>query len=154
MNAQRAKLEAQLLANPRFVLGITGSRDWTGRRSVWVPATAMLRHHRRLAVRNGMCRRGADRLMHEWSERFDDSVVLEIPHPADWDLHGKASGFVRNQEMVDAGMNALMVWANPCPRRTRWCPPGEHPSHGTADCVEKARAAGITIHFSPEGMSW
>lgn len=101
-----------------------------------------------------MCKRGVDHFMHEWSEMFDDSVVLEIPHPADWDLHRKAAGFVRNQEMVDARMDALMVWANPCSKRTRWCPPGEHPSHGTADCVERARVAKVPIHFSPEGMSW
>ena len=154
MNAQRAELEAQLLANPRFVLGVTGSRNWTSRRSVWIPATTMLRHHRRIAVRNGMCRRGVDRFMHEWAEKFDSSVVLEIPHVADWSPDNRAAGFLRNQEMVNAGMDALMAWALPCAKRTRWCPAGEHPSHGTADCVEKAREAGIPIHFSPEGMSW
>lgn len=153
MTAELEDLEAWLAANPPFRLGITGSRDWTSRSSVWVPMNRMLRHHRRLVVRNGKAKKGADRLVSDWTVRFPDHLVLEDPHPADWSL-GNHAGFLRNQEMVDAGMDALMVWANPCRKNGPWCPPGVHPSHGTADCVEKARAAGVTILFSSEGMSW
>jgi hypothetical protein len=154
VKAQDAELAAWLKTNPAFVLGVTGSRGWTRRSSVWVPLTRMLRHHRRLIVRNGKARRGADRHVSDWAERFPDHLVLEDPHPADWGRHGNQAGFLRNQEMVDAGMDALMAWALPCEKKAPWCPPGEHPTHGTFDCVEKARAAGIPIHFSPEGMSW
>lgn len=154
MNAQDAEPEAELSANPRFVLGVTGSSTWVRKATVWLPLNQMLRHHGRLLVRNGKAKRGVDRFVGEWSARFPDHLVLEDPHPADWDLHGKAAGFLRNQEMVDLGMGALMAWALPCRKNSRWCPPGEHPTHGTADCVKKARAAKIPIYFSPEGMSW
>lgn len=154
MNTQDAEPATQLNANPAFVLGVTGSRDWTSRRSVWLPLNQMLWHHRRLIVRNGKARKGVDRLVGEWTERFPDHLVLEDPHPADWGRHGNQAGFLRNQEMVDAGMDALMAWALPCRKNAPWCPPGRHPTHGTFDCVEKARAAGITVYFSPEGMSW
>ena len=53
MNAQVAELEAVLADNPAFVLGVTGSRGWASRRSVWLPLNRMLQHHRRLVVRNG-----------------------------------------------------------------------------------------------------
>lgn len=61
-----------------------------------------------------MCRCGVDCFMYEWFERFDDSVVLEILYLVDWDFYGKVFGFVCNQEMVDVGMNVLMVWVNLC----------------------------------------
>lgn len=154
MNAQDAELAAWLSANPRFVLGVTGSRDWATRSSVWIPLTQMLRHRKRLLVRNGKAKRGVDRHVSDWTARLPDHLVLEDPHPADWGRHGNQAGFLRNQEMVDAGMDALMAWALPCRKNAPWCPTGEHPTHGTADCVDKARAAGIPVYFSPEGMSW
>lgn len=154
VTAQDAELEAWLTANPAFRLGITGSRDWTRRSAVWLPLGAMLRHHRRLLIRNGKAKKGADLLVSQWTARLPDRLAEEDPHPADWDAHGNQAGFLRNQEMVDAGLDALMVWANPCKKNSPWCPRGIHPSHGTADCVEKARAAGVPILFSPEGLNW
>lgn len=155
MNAQEQLTASRLVLNlPYFELIITGSRDWADRRSVWLPLNRMLKHHGRLLIRNGKNRRGADRLVSDWTERFDDSLVLEDPHLPDWDTFGNYAGNLRNQKMVDAGARAVMVWANPCRKNGRWCPKGEHPSHGTADCVKRARAASIQIHFSPSGMSW
>lgn len=154
VTAQYGELEAELKANPAFRLGVSGSRSWTRRSAVWVPLGRMLQHHRRLVIRNGKCRRGADKLVSEWTERFPDHLVLEDPHPANWHAFGNQAGFLRNKRMVNTGLDALMVWANPCRDNSFWCPPGEHPTHGTADCVKAARAAKVTIHFSPEGMSW
>jgi hypothetical protein len=114
----------------------------------------MLTHRRHLIVRNGMLERGVDLFVSEWAKKFEDHIVFEDPHPADWTAHGNQAGPIRNQEMVDAGLDALMVWAKPCRRRKPWCPPGVHPSHGTFDCVKKARAAKVPIHFSPDGLNW
>lgn len=155
MEAQQQLMAVELDPNlSYFELIVTGSRDWLDRRSVWLPLNRLLGHHGRLLVRNGKAKRGVDKHVSDWCERFDDSLVLEDPHPADWDAFGFQAGFRRNQEMVDAGAGAVMAWANPCRKNGRWCPPGMHPSHGTADCVKKGRAAGIPIYFSPEGMSW
>lgn len=154
VTAQDAELEAWLKANPAFRLGVTGSRSFTRRGPVWIPLDRMLQHHRRLIVRNGKCKKGADRLVSDWSERLPDHLVKEAPYRANWQAFGNQAGFLRNQVMVDAGMDALMVWANPCRDNSFWCPPGEHPTHGTADCVKRARAAKIPILFSPEGLSW
>lgn len=154
MNAEHGELETWFDLNPAFRLGVTGSRDWTDRPSVWVPLGRMLTRHRYLIVRNGKAKKGLDPLVSQWAEKFEDHIVFEDPHPADWDTHGHQAGFLRNQEMADAGLDALMAWANPCTRRKPWCPKGEHPSHGTADMVKKARAAGVPVFFSPEGMSW
>lgn len=138
-----------------FVLIITGSRDWTDRRSVWTPLDRLRGQHGRLLIRNGKARKGADALVSEWCEENRRGGVTERPYPADWGgSGGKGAGFVRNGAMVDAGANAVLAWANPCRKNSTWCPPGPHPSHGTADCVRKARTAGIPVHFCPLGMKW
>jgi hypothetical protein len=155
MNAQSQLTAADLNLNvPYFELIGTGSRDWMDRSAVWTPVTRLLKRHGRLLIRNGKNKRGADRHLSDWAARFDDSLVLEVPYLPDWDAYGNYAGNLRNQEMVSAGAQLVMAWANPCRKNGRWCPPGEHPSHGTADCVKRARAAGIHVVFSPEGMSW
>lgn len=65
------------------------------------------------------------RVMHE-----NDARVDYEPHPAHWDLLGKAAGHIRNKEMVDLG--ATLCLAFPTPE-----------SIGTLDCMDQARAAGI-----------
>jgi len=154
VSAQDESLATWFTMNPAFRLGVTGSSTWTSRTSVWVPLNRMLKRHQYLIVRNGKAKRGVDRFVGEWAEKFEDHIVFEDPHPADWTAHGNRAGFIRNQELVDAGLDALMAWAKPCRKKKPWCPPGEHPTHGTFDCVEKARAAKVPIHFSPDGLSW
>lgn len=133
---------------------VTGSRDWRGTASVWVPLTRLLERHGQVTVLNGKCPRGADELASRWVDEYRNEGASEIPFEADWDRHPGQAGFIRNGKMVAAGAHQVLAWANPCSRRRPWCPPGRHPSHGTADCVAKARAAGIPVYFCPQGMSW
>ncbi|MCP9209675.1 SLOG family protein [Streptomyces sp. NEAU-Y11] len=151
--ADRGAEELEALLASTFTLIVTGSRDWRDRRSIWMPLDKLLQGHGRIAVRNGKARKGLDRLVSEWAVARMHDGAIEIPHRADWDAHGWRAGFLRNGEMVDAGANSLLAWANPCRKEDRrWCPPGEHPSHGTADCARRARAAGIPVFSCPLGM--
>lgn len=134
---------------------ITSSRGWRKRNSIWTPLDNLLAHHGRIVVFNGKCPRGGDRIASEWVEARLSRGASEVPFYADWDKHGNRAGFIRNGDMVRARPDVVLVWANPCIKKDRrWCPPGEHPSHGTADCVEQARAAKIQVRFCPSGMSW
>lgn len=155
MSAQDAAVPTLLDPNvPVFRLIVTGSSTWRGRVSVWVPLDRMLAKHGRIVLRNGKAKRGLDRIVSDWTAARTGRGVTEDPQPADWAAHGMRAGFLRNQKLVDAGGDALMAWVDPCRRRRVWCPPGTHPSHGTADCVKRARKAGIPVYFSPRGMSW
>lgn len=140
-----------------MLIGITGSRTWSGRASVWTPLNRLRVKHgtleNPLRILNGKAKRGADLLVSEWTEEYKGEGVLEIPCPADWSLGGQA-GFIRNQQMVDRRPGFFLAWVNPCPGTKPWCPKGLHPTHGAADCVDKARDAGIPVHFHPRGMSW
>lgn len=144
------------LNSPNFVVIVTGPRDWLDRRAVWRPLDLTLAHYGSLLVRNGKAKRGVDSLVSEWTRLQKGHGVTEDPHPADWDTHGHQAGFIRNGEMVKALPRAdvVMAWGLPCEKNARWCPRGVHPTHGTADCVKKAREAGIRVVFSRHGMKW
>jgi hypothetical protein len=89
---------------------ITGSRDWTDidhiallLREVWMragqPTDAVLV--------SGSCRTGADAIAEEIWDR--QGFPIES-HPADWELHGKKAGFVRNAEMVALGADVCLAF--------------------------------------------
>lgn len=104
-------------------IGVTGGRDYDSWHTVMhalrqMPADAVLVHG---------AATGADSLCAEWWEMQDRSTEA---HPADWDAHGKAAGPLRNQEMVDSGLDLLLVF------------PG---GRGTADMRQRAVSAGIRI---------
>jgi hypothetical protein len=91
---------------------------------------------------SGHCPRGADYFAERiWEEVFH----LEVEkHPARWNEHGKSAGFVRNQEMVDAGADVCLAFIDYCRRRT-CTKPKPHYSHGTAHCARRAEIAGIPV---------
>lgn len=135
-------------------LAVTGSRSWWRRGAVWIPLTRLLTRYGEVTVFNGKCPRGADPLATEWVDEYREEGASEEPFEADWERLGGYAGHERNGRMIAAEPQLLLVFANPCQKRTKWCPKGEHPSHGTANCVDQARDAGIPVKFSPYGMSW
>jgi hypothetical protein len=70
---------------------------------------------------------GADALAESAARFFDLEVET---HPADWDTYGRRAGPLRNQEMIDSGLDALIVF------------PG---GRGTADMVRRAQKAGVAV---------
>lgn len=56
---------------------------------------------------SGNCPTGADRMGEEAAADLGLSVEL---HPADWNLHGKRAGFVRNAEMVNSGIDLCIAF--------------------------------------------
>ncbi len=78
--------------------------------------------------------RGADSL----ASRFASEMGIQcISFPADWRKHGKAAGFIRNQQMLSEGKPDIVIAF-----------PG---GRGTADMVRRARLAGVEIHEVKDG---
>ena len=72
--------------------------------------------------------RGADSMTNYWA---GGRVVEVRSHPADWDLHGKGAGPIRNQKMLDTEHpDAVMAF------------PG---GNGTEDMKRRARNYGLLI---------
>ena len=70
-------------------------------------------------------------------------------YPADWDKHGRAAGFIRNEEMVCLGASLCLAFLAECTKPG--CPKRKpHGSHGGSHCANLAEAAGIeTRRFQP-----
>jgi hypothetical protein len=104
-------------------IGVTGGRDYDN----WHMVTHVLRQMPGNATLVHGDAKGADRQCADWWDMHNGAVE---PHPADWATHGKAAGPIRNQEMVDSGLDLLLVF------------PG---GNGTEDMRTRAAKAGIAI---------
>lgn len=72
--------------------------------------------------------RGADTLAAQWAKARGCEAVA---FPADWERHGKAAGYLRNQQMLEEGKPDMVVaFAG---------------GRGTAHMVRMARAASVIV---------
>lgn len=78
---------------------------------------------------------GADTLAGKWAKSKGVPCKAVPVKPADWEAHGPAAGPKRNQAMLDRFKPDLLVAF-----------PG---GAGTADCVRRARKAGIVVLVVP-----
>lgn len=122
---------------------VTGSREFTERRWVWNTLVTTMEDSQATAVAvvHGGAR-GADslasdfcssRIVEELMDEHGVSLVEEV-HWADWDEYGKAAGFIRNQEMVDAGADICLAFLQ-----------AGAANRGTRDCMARVRKAGIPV---------
>ena len=73
------------------------------------------------------CAKGAD----SWGEEWGRNMGTKIDRfPADWEKHGKSAGMIRNQEMLDSGIDYAIMF------------PG---GRGTADMRRRLDKAGVTV---------
>ncbi|MEU0158976.1 DUF2493 domain-containing protein [Streptomyces sp. NPDC006261] len=116
-----------------FTVIVTGSRDYQDWEKVWKELESLLFEHGSLLIRHGGCPTGADRHAEEWYlYQYGWSAVDRKAHRANWDLHGKAAGPIRNREMAQAGADLCLAF-----------PLGE--SRGTWNCVNECKKAGIPV---------
>jgi hypothetical protein len=127
---------------------VTGSRDWTDVRAVeqainrQLPLAMVLPGAVVATVIHGDCPTGADKIAKDYAEQHP--YLKQDPHPAKWKEHGKGAGPKRNQEMVELGADVCIAFVLPC--KKEGCRiKAVHDSHGTADCIKRAKKAGIKV---------
>jgi hypothetical protein len=114
---------------------VTGGRLYSNWCKVYEVLDALLQEHGAITVIQGNCKTGADAWARDWCRRRSrtarpGSITLE-EELADWRRYGPAAGPRRNQAMLDRWKPQLVVaFAG---------------GKGTADCVGRARAAGIEV---------
>lgn len=116
---------------------VCGGRKYTNRDTIatWMMCHGVMRDSGITVVHGDA--RGADSIAAaiaiEWGLTVD-------PHRADWARHGSpAAAHIRNQEMVDLGADVVLAF------------PG---GTGTADCVRRAKKAGIPVSkCDPSGIT-
>jgi hypothetical protein len=112
---------------------VTGGRHWgegrgdNGDAACKLTLAAVLEPLRPAVIVQGGCLTGADMLARWWAK--DRGVVSET-FSADWGSYGPSAGPRRNTAMIEGGADVVVAF------------PG---GRGTADCVRKARAAGIPV---------
>lgn len=107
---------------------ITGSRTWKDYTAVEQAILNQVAGGQAVIV-HGACPSGADRIAQQVCEEYGLHVEA---HPADWQLHGRSAGMVRNSKMVELGADICIAF-----------PDGKSP--GTRDTMRKAAAAGIPV---------
>ncbi len=112
---------------------VTGSRDWTDSRLVFVQlGIFFVRAPGSFLVVQGGHKKGADKFAREWASamRISGQPVDYKTFEADWDNYGIAAGPIRNTEMVKFGADLCLAFI-------------KDNSRGASDCALKAENAGI-----------
>lgn len=107
---------------------VTGARAWKDRDTISLVLRRVFDANRTAVLVVGDAR-GADAIAEEIWQELGGQVEK---HPADWDRHGKAAGFIRNVDMVKAGADVCIAF-----------PAGK--ASGTKHCMRAARKAGIPV---------
>jgi hypothetical protein len=108
---------------------VTGGRDYDRTATVFRELDFLLRSHGEVTVIEGGAR-GADRIARQWCANCSGGHVECEDFNADWKRFGKAAGAIRNQEMLDSGVDLVLAF------------PG---GRGTADMVKRAKSAGVRV---------
>ena len=112
---------------------VCGDRNWTNRQRIGVRLSSLLPNED--VIIHGGCR-GADKLAGQAAKALGFPVEV---YPAEWTRHGRAAGPIRNQQMLDTGIDLLLAF---------------HPdlvtSKGTRDMVMRADKAGVTVEVINE----
>lgn len=91
---------------------ITGSRDWTETNIIHLAVSEWVRDNvpkNEVSILvHGDASRGADRMGRDLARGM--WWLQEEAHPADWEVSGRAAGFIRNQLMVDLGADVCLAF--------------------------------------------
>ena len=74
------------------------------------------------------CARGVDGLGETWAT--ENNIQIER-YPAEWELHGRRAGFIRNSEMADRADALIAIW--------------DMRSRGTANMIFEAARRGLLV---------
>jgi SLOG family YspA-like protein len=117
-----------------LIVIVTGGRDFT---KPWRVDGILDSYHAqgKIVVVDGGCPTGADLFARQWVIKHGYRTRT---HPANWRLYGDAAGPIRNGEMLRSWAHFPRVVVAAFPTRT-----GK--GSGTQDCVNQARALGLTV---------
>ena len=123
---------------------VTGARDWTDYDKIVFGLSVAIEDltnanpaDKNIVIIHGGAR-GADSMAENYVKQTRDyfaghgfTIRSEV-YKADWNKYGKGAGPIRNQQMVDTGADVCVAFRF-------------EESRGTADCIRRAKAAGIPV---------
>jgi hypothetical protein len=118
---------------PRYRVLLTGSRTWDKpqviRRMLDQKRTTAEAQGYTFVLVHGGCPLGADEIGHQWAKDTDTAVEV---FPADWKLHGRSAGHIRNSAMIDTRPDEVIGFLR-------------DDSRGTGGCLREARSRGLSV---------
>ena len=87
---------------------VCGSRDYTNASLIEETLSVLHRWLGPFILVHGACPTGADKIASNWAQR---KGITQEPHPANWRGNGKRAGYVRNQEMIDSGIDQVLAFS-------------------------------------------
>jgi hypothetical protein len=137
-----------------MIVAVTGSRTY---KSALTISEKLSEVHAKTPIEillSGHCPEGADLFAEDWAKV---NGVQMIWVPATW-RQGLGAGFARNGLMLDVAMGLakpnlprLLAFTSKCTLMAPKCTNTKlHVSHGTADCIRKAKDLPIRVHRYPD----
>ncbi len=130
---------------------VSGSRDWTGTSDESVMHKAFQDLYDRYEYWASIitdpfewvivegCQRGADEMAERFTTMLYSAEWTLEHHPAHWDKLGNAAGAIRNQEMLDTGVDLCLAFHRNLKE-----------SSGTLDMIERCLRAGVPVQLYPQ----
>jgi hypothetical protein len=107
---------------------ICGGRDFSNSVLLFKTMDVLHAEHQFRDMMQGGAR-GADAMSRLWAKTHPE--IVRWVSPAQWELHGKAAGPIRNSRMLEWKPDLVVAFPTGGP--------------GTADMIKQARAAGVEV---------
>lgn len=123
-----------------FRILFTGSRSWDRPDAIWsaldiITEAALASGYDLVVLVHGACPTGGDAHADAWYRAKRGEMPLGVErHPANWDLHKKKAGYVRNLAMVQKGADLCLAAIR-------------DESKGASMCAELAERAEIPVQL-------
>ena len=112
-----------------FKVIIAGGRDFDDYELLRDKCRKLLTNKERIVIVSGTAN-GADK----FGEVFAINHLYDVErYPADWDLHGKSAGYIRNSQMADVADALVAFW--------------DSKSRGTKHMIDLARKKGLLVRI-------
>jgi hypothetical protein len=102
---RRTETEVMLPAGPK--VAFTGGLDFNDHRLIWARLDQVHAKHPDMVLLHGGSPKGAELIAAKWA---DSRKVLHIPFKPDWDKHGRAAPFKRNDHMLETLPVGVLVF--------------------------------------------
>lgn len=91
---------------PPMRIIVAGSRGFNDFKLLERKCNRLIGHAQDIVILSGTAR-GADQLGEKYAEKYDYEIKR---YPADWDLHGRRAGYIRNQQMAGDATHLIAFW--------------------------------------------
>ncbi|WP_327719861.1 DUF2493 domain-containing protein [Streptomyces sp. NBC_00490] len=91
---------------------VRGSATWTDRGAVFETLNRLYLQHGPFVLVHGAGATGSDDAAHVWMQTAGrDLGCFEVPHPADFEKHGKAARSIRDKALTETGADLAVVFS-------------------------------------------